>query len=99
MQDRTDVGVFRRRRISTCAFQQHQLLATSISGCDHRSLQLCQRGHSGGDDQRFAGGGSLGNQRQMVVFETGDFVCRNIEIFQEVDSGLIKRRAKADQPS
>jgi hypothetical protein len=88
--DRAQVGVFRAGGIGAGALEKHQLFSAGLAGGAHRVVELAQRRHAGGDDQRFACGGGLLDQGQLVVREAGDLEGRHIQLHQEVDRRFIK---------
>ena len=92
------VDFFGRRGIGRRAFQQGDASRAGRPGSAHRIVDLGQRGHAGGHDQRLAGARHASHQRQIHEFERGHFVGRNVHPFQKVDSRRIERRGETVDP-
>ncbi|MNL62425.1 hypothetical protein D3C87_1864470 [compost metagenome] len=71
--------------------QDGQLLAAACPRSINRFLNFLGVSHASGNDHWLAGAGNVLDQRQVDRLERGNFVCRRVQIFQQVDGASIKR--------
>ena len=72
--------------------QQHEVAPAGVAERRDRLGDLVRRRHAGRQDGRAAGRGDAPNQRQIDQLERRDLVGRRIELFEEIDRGVVERR-------
>ncbi|MOA34938.1 hypothetical protein D3C78_1563530 [compost metagenome] len=89
--DGAQVVVLGGGRVAADAVQDGQLLAAAFAGGVDGLLDFLGIGHAGGDDHRLAGAGHVLDQRQVDGFKGSDLVGGGVEVFQQVDGGVVER--------
>ncbi len=96
---RADIGVLQDGRVAGHAVEHHHAGRSGGERGVAGRMHLGQVGHADGDDQGFAPGGRIGDQRQVHGLEGGDLEGRRPQAVQQVHGALVEGAGEQGHPA